>query len=139
LCYRATDPQELIGLQAAGWDPLIDWATARHDAPLRVTQGVIPVDQPDDSLTRLHAQVVGLDLYGLTALHDLVTIPGSLLLGLAVIQDRVTVEEAFHLSRIDEDFQITRWGDDEDAQQVAASRLLAMKQADHLWRLSRRG
>ena len=138
LCYRATDPRELIALQAAGWDPLIEWAGTHHDAPLRVTQGVIPVDQPDESLSRLHAQVRALDLYGLTALHDLVTIPGSLVLGLAVIQDRIQVEDAFRLSRIDEDFQISRWGDDEDAQAVAASRLLAMKQAERLWRLSRK-
>jgi chaperone required for assembly of F1-ATPase len=139
LCYRATDPQELIALQAAGWDPLIDWAKTQHAAPLRVTHGVIPVDQPDDSLARLHDQICDLDLYGLTALHDLVTIPGSLVLGLAVIQDRVSVEDAFRLSRIDEDFQITRWGGDEDAEAVAASRLLAMKQAELLWRLSRKG
>jgi chaperone required for assembly of F1-ATPase len=139
LCYRATDPRELIALQAAGWDPLIEWACTHHDAPLRVTQGVIPVDQHDESLVRLHRQVQALDLYGLTALHDLVTIPGSLVLGLAVIQDRIPVEDAFRLSRIDEDFQISRWGDDEDAQAVAASRLLAMKQAERLWRLSRKG
>lgn len=139
LCYRATDPQPLIRMQADAWDPLIEWAASRHDAPLRVTHGVIPVEQPDDSLARLHAQVVGFDLYGLTALHDLVTIPGSLVLGLAVVQDRVSVDEAFQLSRIDEDFQISRWGEDDDAKEVAAARLLAMKQADRLYRLSRKG
>lgn len=139
LCYRATEPQPLIRLQAEAWDPLIDWAATCHDAPLQVTHGVIPIDQPAESLMRLHGQVAGLDLYGLTALHDLVTIPGSLVLGLAVVQGRLDATESFRLSRVDEEFQIANWGEDEDAQQAAAARLLAMKQAERLWHLSRRG
>ena len=139
LCYRATEPQPLIRLQAEAWDPLIEWAATCHDAPLHVTHGVIPIDQPAESLMRLHGQVAGLDLYGLTALHDLVTIPGSLVLGLAVVQGRLDATESFRLSRVDEAFQIANWGEDEDAQQAAAARLLAMKQAERLWHLSRRG
>lgn len=139
LSYRATEPEALIRRQAAAWDPLVDWSAQVLDAPLRVTQGVIPVPQEAQSLRRLHDLVAALDPWGLTALHDLVTIPGSLVLGLAVTQGRLTAAEAHALSRIDEDFQAEQWGSDAEAQEAAAARLLAMKQAERLWLLSRRG
>ncbi|MTH34803.1 ATPase [Paracoccus limosus] len=137
LCYRAEAPDALVEAQAAGWDPLVDWAATTLGAPLRVTQGVLPVAQADSSLLKLRAEVGALDPLGLTALHDLVTLPGSLILGLAVLRGRLSVDEAYALSRIDEEFQSDRWGRDEDADAAAAARLQAMRDADRLWRLSR--
>lgn len=139
LSYRATEPEELMRLQAEGWDPLIDWAATALQAPLRITHGVVPVAQEPASLQRLRARIGGLDDFGLTALHDLVTLPGSLILGLAVIEGRLVAEEAFRLSRIDETFQISRWGSDDDAEMAAESRRQAMMTAARLWDLSRRG
>lgn len=139
LSYRATDPQSLIDMQAREWDPLIDWSARHLDAPLRVTQGVIPIDQDQDALDRLHARVRAQDHWGLTALHDLVTIPGSLILGLAVIEGRIDGAEAHRLSRIDEDFQAERWGADEEAAEAAEGRRLSILSAERLWSLSRRG
>ncbi|TJZ90016.1 ATPase [Paracoccus gahaiensis] len=137
LCYRATEPELLIARQAADWDPLIDWAATHLRAPLRITHGVIPVDQDPAALARLRAQIDALDLYGLTALHDLVTIPGSLVLGLAVVAGRIDGAEAHRLSRIDEDFQIERWGGDDEAREAAEGRRMAIEWAERLWMLSR--
>lgn len=137
LSYRAEAPEELVRTQAAGWDPLVDWAATALDAPLRITHGVLPVEQPDASLLKLRAEVGALDAFGLTALHDLVTLPGSLVLGLAVLRDRLSVDDAYALARIDEEFQADRWGRDEDADAAAAGRLQAMRDAVRLWRLSR--
>ncbi|UXU76102.1 MULTISPECIES: ATP12 family chaperone protein [unclassified Paracoccus (in: a-proteobacteria)] len=137
LCYRAETPESLVAAQAAGWDPLIDWAATELRAPLRITHGVIPVDQQAETLRQLHQHVAGLDIFGLTALHDLVTLPGSLVLGLAVIRGRIDAGEAHRLSRIDEDFQAERWGRDDEAEEAAADRRVAMQTAERLWRLSR--
>lgn len=139
LSYRAADPEDLAQKQAEAWDPLIDWAASRLGAPLKVTHGVIPVEQPAPALARLRGKVDALDNFGLTALHDLVTLPGSLLLGLAVIEGRLTAEEAYHLSRIDEDFQAARWGEDDEAREAAEGRRAAMLSAARLWDLSRAG
>lgn len=138
LCYRAEEPESLIRLQADGWDPLIDWSATELRAPLRITHGVIPVPQDAASLARLRAAVDGLDVFGLTALHDLVTLPGSLILGLAVINGRISADEAHALARIDDEFQAERWGRDEDSDIAAAGRLDAMRSAERLWTLSRR-
>jgi chaperone required for assembly of F1-ATPase len=139
LSYRADQPAELARRQAEAWDPLIDWAATELRAPLRITHGVIPVQQDAQALERLHQHLVDLDVFGLTALHDLVTLPGSLILGLAVIRGRIDAETAFRISRIDEDFQNERWGQDAEAVDAAESRRQAMLVAERLWHLSRRG
>ncbi|RJL16706.1 ATP12 family chaperone protein [Paracoccus siganidrum] len=139
LCYRAEQPEELVRRQAEGWDPLIDWAATELRAPLRITHGVIPVAQDAGALRRLRACLDELDDFGLTALHDLVTLPGSLILGLAVIHGRIGAEEAFRLSRIDDIFQAERWGADEEAAEAAEGRRLAVLAAARFWDLSRRG
>lgn len=139
LSYRADDPAELARRQAEAWDPLVDWAATELRAPLRITHGVIPIPQDAQVLARLRGHLDELDVFGLTALHDLVTLPGSLVLGLAVIRGRIDAGTAFRLSRIDEEFQIERWGEDEEARDAAESRKAAMLVAERLWQLSRRG
>lgn len=137
LSYRAEQPEDLVRAQAEGWDPLIDWSATDLQAPLRITHGVVPVTQDQAALNRLHDQVRSLDNFGLTALHDLVTLPGSLILGLAVIRGRLTAEQAFALSRIDEEHQAKLWGEDDEARTAAESRRAAMVQAARFWDLSR--
>ena len=137
LSYRATEPEALLRAQAEGWDPLIDWAATELRAPLRITHGVIPVDQDPAVLSKLQAEVAGLDAWSLTALHDLVTLPGSLVLGLAVLRGRIDAETAWRLSRIDEEFQASRWGRDDEADAAAQGRLAAMRDAERFLHLSR--
>lgn len=139
LCYRADSPEDLVRRQAGGWDPLVDWAAAELRAPLRITHGIAPVAQDPAALARLSAEVRALDVFGLTALHDLVTLPGSLVLGLAVIRGRIGAGEALRLSCIDEDFQAERWGRDDEAREAAESRRQAILHAERLWHLSRPG
>lgn len=137
LSYRADQPAELARRQAEAWDPLVDWAATELRAPLRITHGVIPIPQDRQALARLRGHVEALDPFGLTALHDLVTLPGSLVLGLAVIRGRIDAFEAFRISRIDEDFQAEQWGQDNEARSAAESRRAAMGNAERFWHLSR--
>lgn len=135
LCYRAEAPEALIALQAEGWDALLDWAHATHGARLAVTQGILPVAQPAEAIAALAAQVDALDEWELAALHDLVGITGSLVLGLAVVQGRLGAAEAWDLSRIDEEWQIAQWGDDEEAREQALLKKEALLAAERFWAL----
>ena len=135
LCYRATFPQALIDRQAAVWDPVLDWATTAYAAPLHVTAGVIPVPQPTASLAALTAHVTALDPFRLMALHDLVAISGSLILGLAVTAGKLSADDAWQACRIDENWQAEQWGVDEDAAALQELRRLAFSQADRFYAL----
>lgn len=135
LCYRAEGPPELIARQAAAWDPILDWAAATLDAPLVATYGVMHVEQPVESLAALQTCVSQMTAFQLSAFHDLVAISGSLVLALAVTRGRLGAEEAWTLSRVDEDWQISLWGEDEEAAEIAALKREAFLQADRFYGL----
>ena len=121
VCYRAAHPPELAARQQAVWQPLVDWATLRFDAPLVVTSGVIPVAQAPESL---HAFAAALETYEpmlLTALHAAVTACGSLVIGLALLEGRLDAAAAFVAAQLDESFQIEKWGEDPEQASLRAA------------------
>ena len=115
VCYRADHQPALAARQQAVWQPLIDWATLRFDAPLTVTAGVIPTRQSPASLKAFTAAVAAHDDFRLTALHTLTAATGSLVIALALIEGRLDAEAAFAASELDESFQIEAWGEDSEA------------------------
>ncbi|MAM63820.1 ATP12 family protein [Maritimibacter sp. UBA3975] len=135
-CYRADTPVELVARQAEGWDPLLDWAHARFDARLEPRIGIMHAPQDQAALERLRAQVFALDAFRLAAFHDLVAISGSLIIGLAVAHDELDPEQAFNVSRIDEDWQAELWGADEEATEHAALKRQAFLDSALFFRLA---
>ncbi len=115
VCHRAGAPPELAARQAEGWQPLVDWLDERYGARLAVTGGVIALDQPAEALAALRGVVETFDDFALAALYAVTSASGSLVIALALAEDRIDAEEAWALSEIDESFQIERWGDDREA------------------------
>jgi chaperone required for assembly of F1-ATPase len=122
LCYRADGPAELIAREAAAWDPLLDWARHRYDVTFRVTHGVIPVDQPPETLERLEAAVMAYDPFMLAGLSTLVTLSGSLVCGLAIVEGGHDADTIWTASEIDEAWEIEQWGEDAEAAARSAKR-----------------
>lgn len=120
LCYRADGPQPLVARQAAAWDPLLDWARARYDVAFTVTSGIIPVAQPAETLERMRQTVEAQPDFVLTGLSTLVTLSGSLVCGLAVVERAFDAEIVWDAAEIDERWQAEQWGEDTEAAQRAA-------------------
>ncbi|SOB94793.1 ATP12 family chaperone protein [Rhodobacter maris] len=133
LCYRAERPEELIAQQAAAWNCWLDWAEAQYGARLRVTTGVVPILQPAAALVALARRVEACDIWELAALHDLVGLTGSLVLGLAVSDGALPAAQAWDVSRVDEAFQIAQWGTDEEAAALAELKKQALLHAERFW------
>lgn len=129
LCYRAPGPAALAARQAAAWDPLLAWASDTLQAPLRVTAGVQFCPQPADSLGRLRACIAAFDPFRLTALSDLVSLPGSLVIGLAVATGRIDPDTAWEAAHVDERWQADQWGADAEAAAAEAHRHEAFRAA----------
>jgi chaperone required for assembly of F1-ATPase len=115
LCYRAAYPPELADHQARAWQPWLDWVAVAHDAPLRVTAGVGHVKQHRDSIAALRRAVAACDAYALAALGVAVPSTGSLVLGLAMVAERLDAATAHTLGALDELFQAAQWGEDAEA------------------------
>jgi chaperone required for assembly of F1-ATPase len=137
VCYRSADQPALAARQEAVWQPLVDWARHRYDAPLAVTAGVIPTRQPEVSLNRLATAVAAQDDFALTALQVATGACGSLVVALALFEGRLDAAKAFAASQLDESFQIEAWG--EDREQALRRRALAAEiaAAARFWSLSR--
>lgn len=128
LCYRAED-HRLAARQAEAWQPVLDWAALALKAPLSVTQGLMPVAQPSESLAALQAAVARHSAAGLAALGVAVPALGSLVLGLALSLGRLDAEEAHRLAILDEVFQEEFWGCDDEAAARRQARLDDVKLA----------
>lgn len=115
VCYFAPEPEELAARQAGAWRPLIDWATRRYDARLRSTRAILPVPQDADAMAALRRAVEAYDDLGLMALHDLVTIAGSLVIGLALAEGEIDLDRGWAAAQVDELFQAEKWGEDPEA------------------------
>lgn len=138
LCYRAED-DKLAARQAAGWQPLLDWAALQLDAPLRVTTGLMPVPQPPKALAALHRVVAACTTLELASLGLLVPAMGSLVLALAVLHGRLDAPGAHALSVLDEIFQEEFWGTDPASENKRARGAADVGLAARLLALGREG
>ncbi len=122
LCYRADHPELLADRQAAAWNPPLDWARRRYEVEFAVTPGIVHIPQPAATIERLAGAVSGLDPFRLAGLSQLVTIGGSLVVGLAVAEGAESAAEAWDRVTVDERWQAEQWGADHEAQAVLAAR-----------------
>lgn len=127
LFYRAESPKELVKRQHLHWDPVLEWVQKKYGARFILTQGVMFVEQPDDSISAIRAHLRHIDSpYVLAALHSITTLCGSALLALAVAEGSLNLQEAWKLAHLDEDWTIEHWGED-----VQATRKRAYHQAEY--------
>jgi chaperone required for assembly of F1-ATPase len=122
LYYRAEGPEALVDRQAQAWDPMLGWARRRFDVDFRVTQGIMHVAQPAFTVERLSSFVLTLDPFRLAGLSPLVTIGGSLIAALAMLEGQVSAAAAWEAVSIDERWQLEQWGADADAQLALENR-----------------
>lgn len=113
LCYRADAPEALVARQAAAWDPLLDWARQRYDIHIEVVSGIIHRAQPPQTLSRLADALAARSPFALAGLSPIVTITGSLIAALALIEGAADADTVWHAAQVDEDWQVEKWGDDD--------------------------
>jgi chaperone required for assembly of F1-ATPase len=121
-CYRAEGPRALIARQEHHWDPLLGWARRRLDVDFATTSGLMHVAQPPATVERLAHAIAALDPFRLAGLSPLVTIGGSLVAALAVLEKAVSPEEAWDAVSVDERWQLEQWGADAEAEAVLENR-----------------
>ncbi|MEO9863766.1 MAG: ATP12 family protein [Yoonia sp.] len=137
LCYRAAGPAELIARQADHWDPLLQWAKGRFDADLKSAEGVMHVPQDGGALTRLKAELDAMTHFQIAAAHDLISLSGSLVIALAVIDGHLSEEDGWAVSRVDEEWQFEQWGDDDDARALESVKRQAFFDAANFYKMAR--
>jgi chaperone required for assembly of F1-ATPase len=121
-CYRAEGPAGLVERQAKHWDPLLGWGQRRFDVDFKTINGIVHVAQPQATVDRLAHAISTLDPFRLAGLLPLVTIGGSLLAALGVLEGAFTPEQAWEAVSVDDRWQLEQWGSDAEAEAALASR-----------------
>lgn len=121
-CYRADGPEPLVARQEGQWDALLGWARRRYDVDFCITKGIVHVEQPAATVERLTHALAVLDPFRLAGLAPLVTIGGSLVASLAVLEDAMTATAAWEAVTVDERWQLEQWGSDREAEEALANR-----------------
>ncbi len=114
--YRAAEPEGLVALQAAHWDPILEWAHSALGARLILAAGVNFVAQPEAALAAVRAEVENWPPpFALAALASLASLAGSALIALALVRGRLTAVEGWNAAHVDEDWNVRQWGEDAEA------------------------
>ena len=116
VCYRADAPAALVEAQRARWDAPLDWAESVAGARFALSEGLMHVAQPRQTLAAMGALVGRVaDPVALAALHSMTTLTGSAILAYGTFRGAWSAAEAWRAAHVDEDFNIAQWGEDAEA------------------------
>ena len=105
LCYRAVLPAETAKRQTAAWNPWLQWFEKQYAVRLLTTEGLRTVTQPPEAHSAACAVVQGMDDLNFTVAQIVVSLSGSLVLGLAFMADVATPEQVFAAATVEENFK----------------------------------
>jgi chaperone required for assembly of F1-ATPase len=128
LFYRAGHPEALVAREAAHWDPLLFWAADALGAHFILAEGIVHVRQPDSAIAAARAALPG-DAWSIAALHVITTLTGSALLALALLRGVADQDQVWAAAHVDEDWNIEKWGVDEEVAARRAARLVDFRAA----------
>jgi chaperone required for assembly of F1-ATPase len=116
VCYRASEPSDLVERQQKDWDPVLDWAREDLGASFQTADGIEFIVQDHEAIDAVTEEISGASDLFLTVLHTLAANSGSLLISLAVAKGRLEHSEAFRIANCDTLYQMEKWGADSEAQ-----------------------
>lgn len=119
LFHCASAEDELHDVQLAEWSPCVAWFNQRFDTDLKETRDIMPPTVSAPTRMKITKHLLSFDERTMHGFVFAVDVLKSLVLTLAVLEQRVSVAEAVRLSRLEEEHQIKKWGRVEFAHDVA--------------------
>ena len=104
------------------------WARDALGARFVLAEGVVFAPQPEEAIVAAR-KAIPADPWALGAAHSVMTLTGSALLALALAAGRLDAETAWAAAHVDEDWNLSRWGQDEAAAARRALRFTEMQAA----------
>jgi len=114
MLYRADGPDSLVRRQEELWDDVLVKLARKFGVAFQPTTGILHQPQPDVTLAKLAATIESEPLLPLTAMNAVMSITGSGLLAIAVRHGLIDAEAAWVAAHVDEDHNISLWGEVEE-------------------------
>lgn len=122
LLYRAETPQDLVSRQEASWDKALVTLARHFGIAFQPTMGILHQAQPQATLDRLAESLEGENLLVLTTLVSITGLTGSGILSIGLWNQLFSPEQVWTAAHVDEDYQISQWGGDAEAEDRRAKR-----------------
>ena len=130
LCYRAPEA-DLAAVEAAGWNPILNWAETQYGVEFRLITGIIHQPQPAETVSRLASALMEQSAWRMAALSPLITIAGSLGIALAMVERAFDAESLWQAVTLDERWQEEKWGVDDQALAARNRKMAEWHAASH--------
>nr|XP_031541810.1 ATP synthase mitochondrial F1 complex assembly factor 2 isoform X2 [Vicugna pacos] len=133
ICYRVEEPEALAELQRREWDPVAEWAERRYSVEIGSSTSILGPSIPARTREVLASHLASYSMWALQGIEFVVTQLKSIVLTLGLLDRHLTVEQAVLLSRLEEEYQIQRWGSIEWAHDYERQELRARTAAGTLF------
>lgn len=108
--FYSDEPPELLQLQKNNWSPIINWFNQRYGVNIEPTLDISAPHIEQQDIQKLEKHLLSYNWNALQGISFGVDAIKSLILELAVIDRKITVNQAVKLSRLETDFQTEKWG-----------------------------
>lgn len=141
VCYRVGlntgDPRDAVchRRQEKYYRPLIEWFEQHFGGPLDVVEGIRMPKHPEGVADRMLASVEGADNHLKAVIGYILDSTKSTVITMALLHRFISVDQAFHASRVEEEHQIEEGGfvyDGHDVQR-ATQRVRLAAASTYLW------
>jgi len=110
VCYRSAEIPDLMELENNRWNPVIEWFMNEYNVSIGITDNLIdtPVTNETKQVIQKHLESFKLpSLFGMQFMTENLK---SVILSNALVGQKVSVEEAVSLSRLETEYQVSKWG-----------------------------
>lgn len=116
LFYREDKEAALQQQQTEHWQPWVEWAQKEFGTRYVIAAGIMPEEQPVANRT-MHSERIEecYDHWSISGLAAVTKATASLILGHGFMQGALDTEQLFFLSRLEEEANFARWGEDAEA------------------------
>ena len=93
----------------------MEWINNTYMIKLSYTCSLKKIIQDKKNVQSLNDILITYDEYKLSCISTLCQVTGSLVIALALCDSRINYEEAFRASKLEELYQLSKWGNDSEA------------------------
>ncbi|XP_050728869.1 ATP synthase mitochondrial F1 complex assembly factor 2-like [Eriocheir sinensis] len=125
LLYREENTEDMLKLQAKEWDPILEWFNKKFEVDIKPCPGLFGADIPAATRDTVRRYLLSYNVWAANGFLFGVEALKSVILTVAAAERKITPEKAVYLSRLELEFQTSRWGSvewahDLDKQEVQA-------------------
>ncbi|KAJ1945273.1 chaperone, partial [Linderina pennispora] len=117
-CLHEEFPQALVELQEKHYRPVIDWAAKHYGIGINVTANLFTLRQEKHAEEVLQKVVAGFSPLKLAAFEKAVMTAKSFLIALALVEQRISPEQAAMAAQVEASAQTQLWGELENAHDI---------------------